>query len=68
MDRTISFLITKRLPQLGQRDNKDTYSISFVLFQSFAQDKHFMTDRSVLIVGNIFIIHFCIIFYKMNFN
>ena len=51
MDRTISFLITKRLPQLGQRDNKDTYSISFVLFQSFAQDKHFMTDRSVLLVG-----------------
>ena len=51
MDRTISFLITKRLPQLGQQDNKDTYSISFVLFQSFAQDKHFMTDWSVLLVG-----------------
>ena len=51
MDRTISFLNTKRLPQIGQLDNKDMYSISFVLFQSLAQDKHFITDRSVLLVG-----------------
>ena len=65
MDITISFLTTKWLPQLGYFDNKDTCSNSFVLFQSLAQDKHFITDCPALHVGcDILIILFSGMFSK----
>ena len=42
MAKTISFLATKRLPQLGQLDKKEKYSIILVLFQLCEQERHFM--------------------------
>jgi len=43
MARTISFLATKRLPQLGQLDKKEKYSVILVLFQLCEQERHFIT-------------------------
>jgi len=40
--KTISFLAIKRLPQLGQLDKKEKYSIILVLFQLCEQERHFM--------------------------
>jgi len=42
MARTISFLATKRLPQLGQLDKKEKYSVILVLFQLCEQERHFI--------------------------
>ena len=40
---TIKSLLTKRrLPQFGHEANKDTYSVSLVLFQLWKHDKHFI--------------------------
>jgi hypothetical protein len=38
-----SFLTKMRPPHFGQDDNKDTYSVSLVLFQVCLQDKHFIS-------------------------
>jgi len=40
--KTISFLAKKRLPQLGQLDKKEKYSIILVLFQLCEQERHFI--------------------------
>jgi len=42
IERIKSFLAKRRLPQFGQEANKDTYSISLVLFQLCEHDKHFI--------------------------
>jgi hypothetical protein len=42
MAKTISFLATKRLPQLGQLDKKEKYSVILVLFQLCEQERHFI--------------------------
>ena len=39
-----SFLAKRRPPHFGQDDNKDTYSVSLVLFQVCLQDKHFISS------------------------
>jgi len=46
MARTISFLATKRLPQLGQLDKKEKYSVILVLFQLCEQERHFITKSN----------------------
>ena len=42
IERIKSFLAKRRLPQFGQEANKDTYSVSLVLFQLCEHDKHFI--------------------------
>ena len=42
IERIKSFLAKKRLPQFGHEANKDTYSVSLVLFQLWEHDKHFI--------------------------
>ncbi len=42
IERIISFLAKRRLPQFGHEANKDTYSVSLVLFQLCEHDKHFI--------------------------
>jgi len=42
----MSFLATKRLPQLGQSDRKEKYSEAFFLFHLCEQDKHFMAKSN----------------------
>jgi len=46
MDRTISFLATKRLPQLGQLDKKEKNSVILVLFQLREQERHFISKST----------------------
>mgnify|MGYP003720673769 CR=1 FL=1 len=46
MARTISFLATKRLPQLGQLDKKEKYSVILVLFQLCEQERHFISKST----------------------
>ena len=50
--RTISFLATKRLPQLGQLDKKEKYSVILVLFQLCEQERHFISNARLPIDGN----------------
>ena len=42
IERIKSFLAKRRLPQFGHEANKDTYSVSLVLFQLWEHDKHFI--------------------------
>jgi hypothetical protein len=42
IERIKSFLAKRRLPQFGHEANKDTYSVSLVLFQLCEHDKHFI--------------------------
>ena len=42
IERIKSFLAKRRLPQFGQDANKDTYSVSLLLFQLCEHDKHFI--------------------------
>ena len=42
IERIKSFLAKRRLPQFGQEANKDTYSVSLLLFQLCEHDKHFI--------------------------
>ena len=42
IERIKSFLAKRRLPQLGQDANRDTYSVSLLLFQLCEHDKHFI--------------------------
>ena len=43
IERIKSFLAKRRLPQFGHEANKDTYSVSLVLFQLWEHDKHFIS-------------------------
>ena len=42
IERIKSFLAKRGLPQFGHEANKDTYSVSLVLFQLWEHDKHFI--------------------------
>jgi len=42
IERIKSFLAKRRLPQFGHEANKDTYSVSLLLFQLCEHDKHFI--------------------------
>ena len=42
IERIKSFLAKRRPPQFGHKANKDTYSVSLVLFQLWEHDKHFI--------------------------
>jgi len=42
IERIKSFLAKSRLPQFGHEANKDTYSVSLLLFQLCEHDKHFI--------------------------
>ena len=46
IERIKSFLAKRRLPQFGQEANKDTYSVSLLLFQLCEHDKHFIFHPS----------------------
>ena len=46
IERIKSFLAKRRLPQFGQDANKDTYSVSLLLFQLCEHDKHFIFHPS----------------------
>ena len=43
IERIKSFLAKRRPPQFGHKANKDTYSVSLVLFQLWEHDKHFIS-------------------------
>ena len=72
IERIKSFLAKSRLPQFGHEANKDTYSVSLLLFQLCEHDKHFifhlLFDPEAFHTGNYneIVTQFGCLFYKQK--